>query len=341
MARQRELPGVEDKENQVKAVRMHRSGGRDVLNVEDVPDPEPGPGHVRIKVDVCALNRVDVDIREGTSRFEISFPHILGLEPVGRVDRLGEGVDSFQQGDRVMPYLLGGDVFIGVGGPGGFADYVTAPTKQLVRVPEAIGDEQAGALQIAFGTAWHMLFGRGGLRIGETVLINSVSSGIGSAAVQLARLAGAFVIGTSSSEEKLVQARKNGMDVGIDYTKEDVPARVMDVTGGRGVDMVFEHVGGELFQRAIESLSRDGRLVTCGAHGGEVVPFDIIPFFRAQHTIIGSFVYDREELDKVIEFAARGLLKPLVAETFPLGEVRAAFELLESRDFYGKILLRP
>jgi NADPH:quinone reductase-like Zn-dependent oxidoreductase len=320
---------------------MHEFGGREVLTVEEVADPEPGLGQVRIKVDVCALNHVDVDIREGTSRFEISFPHILGLELVGRVDALGEGVDGFQAGDRVMPYLLGGDTFIGVSGPGGFAEYVIAPTKQLVRVPESISEEDAGALQIAFGTAWHMLFGRGGLRIGETVLINSVSSGIGSAAVQLAHRAGAFVIGTSSSPEKLERAAANGMDVGIDYTAEEVPTRVMDITSGRGVDMVFEHVGGELFQKAIESLAHDGRLVTCGAHAGEVVPFDIIPFFRSQHRIIGSFVYEREELDKVLEFAARGLLKPLVAETFPLRDVRAAFELLESRDFFGKILLRP
>jgi NADPH:quinone reductase-like Zn-dependent oxidoreductase len=325
----------------VKAVRMHEFGGRDVLTVDEVPDPEPGPGHVRIKVELCALNHVDVDIREGISRFEISLPHILGLEVVGRIDRLGAGVDGFQPGDRVMPYLLGGDAFIGVSGPGGFADYVVAPTKQLARVPDSVSDEDAGALQIAFGTAWHMLFGRGGLRIGETVLINSVSSGIASAAVQLARLAGAFVIGTSSSQEKLAQAAENGMDVGIDYTSEDVPARVMDITSGRGVDLVFEHVGGELFQKAIESLAVNGRLVTCGAHAGEVVPFDVIPFFRGQHTIVGSFVYERDELDKVLDFAARGLLKPLVAESLPLTEAQRAFEIMENRDFFGKILLRP
>ena len=183
----------------MKAVRIHEFGGPDVLAVEEVDDPEPGPGHVRIKVDACALNHVDVDIREGISRFAIDFPHILGLEIVGRIDPLGDGVDGFRVGDRVMPYLLGGEVFIGVAGPGGFAEYVFAPTKQLVRVPEEISDEDAGALQVAFGTAWHMLFTRGGLRIGETVLINSVSSGIGSAAVQLAQLAGATVIGTSSS----------------------------------------------------------------------------------------------------------------------------------------------
>jgi NADPH:quinone reductase-like Zn-dependent oxidoreductase len=325
----------------VKAVRMHEFGGPDVLRIEEVEDPQPGPGHVRIRVDACALNHVDVDIREGTSRFDISFPHIPGLEIVGRVDKVGEGVTDFAPGDRVMPYLLGGEVFLGVAGPGGFAEYVVAPTVQLVRVPEEISDEDAAALQIAFGTSWHMLFGRGDLRIGETVLINSVSSGIGSAAIQLAKLAGAFVIGTSSSQEKLDRAAELGMDVGIDYTKEDVPARVMEITGGRGADLAYEHVGGDLFQKALESLSRDGRLVTCGAHAGEVVPFDIIPFFRSQHTIIGSFVYTREELEKVLDFAARGLLKPLVAESYPLEEAQAAFRKLESRDFFGKILLRP
>ena len=163
---------------------------------------------MRIAVTTCALNHVDVDIREGTSRFPIDFPHILGLEIVGRIDAVGEGVEDFAVGDRVMPYLLGGEVFLGVAGPGGFAEYAIAPTGQLVRVPEEISDDDAGALQVAFGTAWHMLFTRGGLRIGETVMVNSVSSGIGSAAIQLAHLAGAFVIGTSSSPEKLASRRR-------------------------------------------------------------------------------------------------------------------------------------
>ncbi len=294
-----------------------------MLSVEDVDDPQPGPGHVRIAVTTCALNHVDVDIREGTSRFGIDFPHIPGLEIVGRVDALGEGVEDFAVGDRVMPYLLGGEVFLGVAGPGGFADYAIAPTGQLVRVPEEISDDDAGALQVAFGTAWHMLFTRGGLRIGETVLVNSVSSGIGSAAIQLAHLAGAFVIGTSSSSEKLASAAELGMDAGIDYTVEDIPARVAELTGGKGVDLVFEHVGGTLFQKALESLAPDGRLVTCGAHAGEVVSFDIIPFFRGQHTVIGSFVYTREELEKVLAFAARGLLQAARArELSPRGGAR-------------------
>lgn len=325
----------------MKAVRMHEFGGVDVLRVEEVDDPAPGPGHVRIRVDACALNHVDVDIREGTSRFDIAFPHIPGLEIVGRVDELGPGVDGFAVGDRVMPYLLGGEVFLGVAGPGGFAEYAIAPPEQLVRVPDGISDHAAAALQIAFSTSWHMLFTRGGLRIGETVLINSVSSGIGSAAVQLAKLGGAYVIGTSSSPEKLARAAELGMDVGIDYTTEDVPARVRELTQGAGVDLVYEHVGGELFQTGLDCLRPEGRLVTCGAHAGEVVPFDIIPFFRAQHQIIGSFVYAREELEQVLKLVQRGMLTPLVAATYPLDEAQEAFTKLESRDFFGKILLCP
>lgn len=326
----------------MKAVRIHEFGGLDQLRVEEVPDPEPGPQHVRIRVRACALNHLDIDLREGISRFEVSLPHIPGLEIVGSLDELGPAVeDGWKVGDRVMPYLLGGDVFLGVGAPGGYAEYVVAPTKQLLRVPDELSDEDAAALQVAFGTAWHMLYGRGGLRIGETVLINSVGAGIASAAVQLAKLGGAYVIGTSSSPEKLQCAAELGMDAGIDYTAQEVPARVMELTDGKGVDLVFEHVGGELFQRALDSLARDGRIVTCGAHAGEVVPFDIIPFFRSQHAIIGSFVYTREELETVLTLARRGSIKPLVAASYPLEEARAASEKLESRDFFGKILLVP
>ena len=326
----------------MRAVCIHEFGGADRLCVEEVPDPEPRPGHVRIRVAACALNHVDVDIREGVSRFDVALPHILGLELVGAIDKLGEGVADWKVGDRVMPYLLGfTDYFIGVGGPGGFADYCVAPVAQLVRVPDEIGDHDAAALQVAFGTAWHMLFNRARLSIGETVLITSVSAGIASAAVQLAKLGGAYVIGTSSTKEKLDRAAALGMDAGIDYSSEDVPARVRELTGGKGVDVVFEHVGGRMFQIGLDSLAWDGRLVTCGGHGGEVVSLDIIPFFRSQHQVIGSFVYSREELEKVLSLGARGMIKPLVATTFPLEEAEAAMTQLENRDFFGKILLLP
>jgi NADPH:quinone reductase-like Zn-dependent oxidoreductase len=325
----------------MKAVRIHEFGGPDVLTYEDVDDPEPGEGQVRLKIHACALNHVDIDVVGGVSRFPIEFPLILGLEIVGTVDKLGPGADgTVAEGDRVMPYLLGGEVFLGVAGPGGYAEYVTCPPEQLVPIPEGIDWVDAAALQVPFGTSWHMLFTRGDLRIGETVLINSVSSGIGSAAVQLAKLAGAFVIGTSSSPEKLAAAEELGMDVGIDYSEQDIPEEVMKITD-EGVDLVFEHVGGDLLQKGLQALRPGGRLTTCGAHGGEVVPFDVVPFFRSEWTITGSFVYTRDELLKVLDLARRGLIRPQVAGTYPLAEASAAMERLASRDFFGKLVLLP
>jgi NADPH:quinone reductase-like Zn-dependent oxidoreductase len=341
----------------VRAVVFHEFGGSDVLRVEDLPDPVPGPGEVVVDVTASALNHLDVDVREGVSRFPVAFPHVLGVEPVGRIAELGEGVEGWAVGDRVAPYLIavcGACVycrtgreslctapswFISMGSGGAYAEKMVCKTSQLIPVPDTITDVQAAAAHIAFGTAWHMLITRAGLRSGETVLVNSVGSGIGSAAVQVAKRAGAFVIGTSSRTDKLDKARELGMDVGIDYTSEDVVERVIEATGGHGVDVVYEHVGGELFQKGLDSLKKDGRLVTCGAHAGEVVPFDIIPFFRRQIAVLGSFVFTRQEVETCFELVGRGEFVPQVAATFPLEEAAAAMELMESREFFGKIVL--
>ncbi len=342
----------------MKAVVFHEFGGVDVLQLEEVADPQPGPGEVLLEIGACALNRLDVDVREGISRFPVEPPFILGLEVAGRIAALGEGVEGWEVGDRAMPYLLGtcgtcrfcrtgreslclAPGFISFATSGGYAELLACPAAQLMRLPDELTDEAAAALQIAFGTAWHMLFTRGGLRAGETVMINSVGSGIGSAAVQLAHLAGATVIGNASSAEKLARAAELGMDHGIDHATEDVVAEVMRLTDGRGVDLVFEHVGGELFQKGLDSLGKDGRLVICGGHSGEVVPFDIIPFFRMQKSIIGSFVYTRTEVEACLELARQGKITPLVYKTFPLSEAREAMATMERREHFGKIVLRP
>jgi len=340
----------------VKAVVFHEFGGLDVLRLEDVPDPRPAPGEVLLDVSACALNHLDVDVREGVSRFPVEPPFILGLEVVGRIAELGPGVEGWQVGDRVMPFLMAtcGDCefcqtgreslctnagFISFSTSGCYAERLACSTRHLMRVPDELGDAEAAALQIAFGTAWHMLITRARLRAGETVLVSSVGSGIGSAAVQVAKHAGAFVIGTSSRADKLEKATELGLDVGIDYTTQDVVEEVLRHTDGEGVDVVYEHCGGELFQHGLDSLKKDGRLVVCGAHSGEVVDFDIIPFFRRQLSVIGSFVFDRNELATVFELIARGALKPQVAATFPLEEAAKAMELMESREFFGKIVL--
>lgn len=340
----------------MKAVVFHEFGGLDVLQLEEVDDPQAGRGDVAIEIDACALNHLDVDIREGVSRFPVEPPFILGVEVVGRIAAVGEGVEGWAVGDRVMPYLMNPcgtcrycrsgreslcltPGFISFTTSGGYAERLVCPAAHLIRVPDELTNEAAAALQIAFGTAWHMLFRRGRLQAGETVLINSVGSGIGSAAVQLARLAGAYVIGNASSDDKLARASEFGLHVGINHATQDVVAEVMRATDDRGVDLVYEHVGGDLFQRGLDSLAKDGRMVICGAHSGEVVPFDIIPFFRAQKQIIGSFVYDRFEVEKVIELAQRGLITPLVYRTFPLEQARDAMATMERREHFGKIVL--
>jgi NADPH:quinone reductase-like Zn-dependent oxidoreductase len=340
----------------VKAVVFHEFGGLDVLKVEEVDDPKPGPGEVAIDIDACALNHLDVDIREGVSRFPVEPPFILGVEVVGTIAEVGGGVEGWAVGERVMPYLMNpcGECrycrtgreslcltpgFISFSTSGGYAEKLTCPVKHLIRVPDELSNEAAAALQIAFATAWHMLFTRGKLQAGETVLINSVGSGVGSAAVQLAALAGAYVIGNASSDDKLARASEFGMHLGIDHQSQDVVEEVMKATDGQGVDLVYEHVGGELFQKGLDSLAKDGRMVICGGHSGEVVPFDIIPFFRAQKSIIGSFVYNRWEVEKVLELAVRGLITPLVYKTFPLTEAREAMSTMERREHFGKIVL--
>ena len=342
----------------MKAVVFHEFGGVDVLQFEEVPDPEPGPGDVAVDIAACALNHLDVDVREGTSRFPVEPPFILGVEVVGRISALGDGVEGWQVGDRVMPYLMDtcGECrfcrtgreslclspgFISFSTTGGYAERIAVPATQLMRVPDELTDEGAAALQIAFGTAWHMLFTRGRLQLGETVLINAVGSGIGSAAVQLAHLAGATVIGTASSDDKLVRAAELGMDHGINHRTQDVVSEAMRLTDGRGVDLVFEHVGGDLFQKGLDSLCKDGRLVICGGHAGEVVPFDIIPFFRMQKQVIGSFVYTRAEVEACLELARKGKITPVVDKTFPLAEVREAMATMERREQFGKIVLKP
>ncbi|MFN8187713.1 MAG: zinc-binding dehydrogenase [Gaiellales bacterium] len=342
----------------MKAVRFHEFGHADVLRVEEVDDPRPGPGEVSIRIRASALNHLDVDVREGVSRFPVNLPHTLGVEIAGDIEEVGEGVTGWQPGDRVNPYIMGtcgecrycrtgreslclSSGFISFTTGGGYAEKLTCPARQLIRIPDNVSYEDAAALQVAFATSWHMLFTRANLRAGESVMINSVGSGIGSAAVQLARQAGAFVIGNASTQDKLDRARELGMDVGINHRTEDVVERVMEATDGKGVDVVYEHVGGELFQKGLDSLTKDGRLVICGGHAGEVVPFDIIPFFRTQRSVIGSFVYTQVEVGKVFELASHGKLRPLVHRTFPLDEAREAMELMERREHFGKILLTP
>jgi NADPH:quinone reductase-like Zn-dependent oxidoreductase len=342
----------------LRAVRFDRFGGPEVLHVAELDDPEAGDGQVVLRLRGCALNHIDVDVRNGTSRLPIVPPFTPGGEGAGEIESLGPGVSGWEVGERVMPYLLetchrcrfcltGRDqlceskAVTSLDPRFGYSERFVCRADQLLRVPDTVADVPAAALQGAFSTAWHMLFSRGGLTTGESVLISSVGSGIGSAALQLAKLAGAYVIGTASSEAKLRAAERYGMDVGIHHEREDLTARVLEVTRGRGVDLAFEHVGGATFTRALEALSADGRLVTCGAHTGEVVDLDIVRLFRTERRVIGCFAYSRAEAERIVQLAGRGLIEPVVYRTFPLEEARVAMETMERREHFGKIVLTP
>jgi NADPH:quinone reductase-like Zn-dependent oxidoreductase len=326
------------------------------MQLEEIDDPVPGPGEVLIRIRASALNHLDIDVREGVSRFPVEPPFTPGVEIAGEIEEVGSGVDEWRAGERVIRFIMDtcgqcrfcrsgreslclAAGFISFSTGGGYAEKLSCSARQLVRIPDNVSFEDAAALQVAFATSWHMLFTRARLRPGETVMINSVGSGIGSAAVQLAHRAGAFVIGNASTDAKLERAKELGMDVGINHATEDVVERVMEITDDKGVDVVYEHVGGELFQKGLDSLSKDGRLVICGGHSGEVVPFDIIPFFRMQRSIIGSFVYTKLEIEQCFDLAARGLIQPLVHATFPLEQAKEAMEMMERREHFGKIVL--
>jgi len=336
---------------------FHRYGGPEVLVCERTKRPVPRPGEALLRVRAVGINHVDIDVRAGTSRVPLAFPHILGREFAGEVAAVNATASTVREGDRVWANcrhpcgtcefcLSGRDNLCERGGyfgmdlPGGYAEYVAVPLSTLQPLPANVGFDAAAATQIAFGTAWHVLMNRGGLRAGQTVLIQAAGSGIGSAAVQVAKFAGATVIATAGGAAKLAQARALGADHLIDYrATPSFSTQVLDLTGGKGVDLVMEHVGGDAFVESLKCVRVDGTVVTAGAHGGEVVPLDIIPFFRRQLRLVGSKNATTTELRMVMDYVAAGRLAPVIHARFPLAEAAAAHRMVESREVFGKVVL--
>jgi NADPH:quinone reductase-like Zn-dependent oxidoreductase len=340
----------------MKVAWFHKFGGPGVLVHEEAPKPAPKPGEALVRVRAVGINHVDLDHRAGTSRIPLTFPHILGREFAGEV---AGNAGDFKEGDRVwvtcrIPCrrcelcLAGRDNlclkegYFGLDIPGGYAEYVAVPIANLNALPSHVSFENAAAAQIAFGTAWHVLITRGGLQAGQTVLIQAAGSGIGSAGVQVAKLAGAaMIIATASSDKKLEQAKALGATHLINYSGGKFADQVMALTGGRGVDLVMEHIGGEVFTESLKCLARGAIIVTVGAHAGEVVPFDIIPFFRRELRLAGSKNASVLELRKVMGLVADGKLKPVVHKALPLSQAAEGHRIVDSRDFFGKVVLLP
>ena len=338
---------------------FHRYGEAEEMVLEETTCPVAGPGEALVRVRAVGVNHVDLDMRAGTARVPIQFPHILGREFAGEVAALGDASTTFKEGDRVWvasrvscghcefcwtgrDNLCEQGPFFGMGLPGGYAQYVKVPLVSLRTLHPQMSFEQAAASQIAFGTAWHVLMNRGGLRAGQTVLIQAAGSGIGSAAVQVDKYAGATVLATASTDSKLARARELGADHLINYSEQpQFSEQVLALTQGKGVDLVMEHVGGDVFTQSLASLKTDGKIVTVGAHAGEVVPLDIIPFFRRQLQLIGSRNANFAEVNVVMDLVAQGRFQPVIYATLPLAQAAQAHRLMGARDVFGKIVLIP
>ncbi len=345
----------------MKAMVFHDHGGPEKLSREEIPNPEPGPNEVVVRVRVIGINHLDMDILAGVSGIDISLPHILGLEGAGEVAAVGGSVEDFDVGDRVAPlFLLSagrcrapvclcqqgrdnlcvvGD-FLGVTKPGTYAEYVKVAARNLVRLPDTLSFEDAAASQVTMGTAWQMVIEQIRIQPSETVLVNAAGGGVGSAAIQIAKLAGARVIASSGSDDKLERAEALGADAGINYQKQDLASEARRLTSGAGVDAVIESVGGDILRASLQALATGGRLVTCGAHAGETVPIDIVDLFRRQLTLYGTHGASRTQIKKVYQLVADGLLQSQIYQTLPLTEAEQGLRIVDSRSFFGKILMK-
>ncbi len=341
----------------MKAVVFHELGDSNVLRVEEVPQPTAGPADVVVKVRACGANRLDIYSRTG--RVKIApMPHISGSEVAGEISAIGDVVTglSIGQAVAVAPYLycgqcefcrtgeevlcLKGDI-VGLGNQGGYAEYIRVPASNIVPLPKGVDFVSAAAVGLSTITAWHMLVTRAPIRPGQDVLVHAAGSGIGSAAIQIAKLCGARVITTSSSTAKLEQARKLGADEVINYREQDFLQEVRRITNKRGVDVVVEHIGEQTWEKSIACLARKGRLVTCGSTSGDEGKINLWTLFAKEISLIGSYGGTRQDLADILKLVATGQIKPVVYGTYTLDQVREVEQHMEGREQFGKLIVTP
>ena len=340
----------------MKAVRFHEHGGLDVLKYEDAPEPKIQPNEVLVRVRACALNHLDVWLRMGVRSWKLAFPHIVGSDIAGEVAEVGPLVTRVKAGERVLlcPGIRCGQcdacarghdsacrsyTLFGAGVDGGYAEYVKSPEANVIPIPGDLSFDEAAAVPLVFLTAWHMLFTRAGLKTGEDVLVIGAGSGVGSAAIQIAKHAGARVIAVAGADWKLEKALELGADFVVNHSKQNLAEEVRRITERRGVDVVFEHVGAPVWDACFEAMATYGRLVTCGTTGGEEVELNLRLLYGRQRTILGSFMGGQWELLEALKLLGRRKLSAVIDSTFPLKDAAAAQRKMEGREFFGKILL--
>lgn len=341
----------------MKAIIFHEQGGIDKLRYEEVPIPAVAPSEVLVQVKACAVNHLDIRARRDRPEVQ-PYPHILGSDISGAVVKVGADVHNVAVSDRVVlaPCIpceqcsdcRNGDEnmcdfqeLLGFQTNGGYAEYVKVPAKNAIRISPDLSYVNASAIPIAYLTAWHMLVERVQVRPGDDVLVLSAGSGVGSAGLQIAKLCGARVFATASTDEKLERARQMGADFTINYTQIDFSEAVQDATDGRGVDVVFEHVGAATWDQSIASLAKKGRLVSCGVTTGNIGEIDIRKMYQKQLTLMGSALGTTSELQTIILLAEQGKLTPIIAQVLPLQAAAEAHRIIEARENFGKICLQP
>lgn len=342
----------------MKAAIFREHGGTDKLEIADVPTPVAGAGEVVVRVRAAAMNHLDLWVRRGLPGIEISLPHIGGSDIAGEVVELGAGVASVSKNARVIvnPGLWDGTCewcqkgehslcadyrIIGEHTDGGFAEYVAVPAANLVEIPDEFSFEEAAAVPLVFLTAWRALITQARLRAGESVLIQGASGGAASAAIQIAKLAGAYVFAVTSSDEKAAHARELGADEVIDRTQEDFSKAIFKRTNRRGVDVVLENTGEKTWEGSLRSLARGGRLVTYGGTTGPDGNTNIPLLFWKQVQIIGSTMGTAAEFATVTRLVWQRRLRPVIDRVLPLDDIKAAHEILEAGEQFGKIVLTP
>jgi len=340
----------------VKAIVFHQHGGPEVLQYVDVPTPEPRPNEVLVRVRACALNHLDLWVRRGLPNVPIPLPHVPGSDIAGEIAKIGAEVTTVRTGQKVVlaPLVSCGKCPACVAGldnrcrqatnlgymiDGGCAEFVRAPEVNCLPYPENLSFEEAAAVPLVFQTAWHMLVDRAQLQPGEDVLVLGAGSGVGSAAIQIAKFFGARVIATAGSDAKLEKARQLGADHVINHKTQKIRDEARRITNKRGVDVVFEHVGTATWDDSLASLALSGRLVTCGNTTGYDAKLDLRFLFSRQLSLLGSYMGLKSELHTIMKLVSGGRLKPVVDRMFPLQEAAAAHAYLESGQQFGKVVL--
>ncbi|HLP78387.1 MAG TPA: zinc-binding dehydrogenase [Candidatus Paceibacterota bacterium] len=341
----------------MKAFQLIAQGTPGTFELHDVPEPQASAGEVVVLVKASGLNHLDLWLESGGLPVPVPLPRTPGGEVSGVISLIGADVSGWKHGDRVAiqsnlfcgecEFCKRGDEslclkgqLLGVTRDGGFAEKVVVSASALVRLPTGVDFQTSAALTLAGSTAMHMLTNRTQVQRGDWVLVMGGASGVGSAAVQIAKQLGACVITTGSTEAKRKLAAELGADFVLD-TNSDWPAEVRRITARRGVDLVVEHVGGEVLKKCFDCLVRGGTIVTCGATAGREVPFNLWPFFVKQHRLIGSYGRNRADIQATLEWAAAGKLKPVIDSILPLDQTPAAFAKLRARQVQGKILIVP